>query len=396
MRAKLFAAVFLNSLGNWAGFFAMTDAAYGMKKSALDVSLMMILNGIGILLGTFYVKYLEKNQVKSERGILATLSTVQGSLLLLSIPIFIMKVSWAAYFLGFLYLFISIFVVPQQAYRTAYVRRAVPKNIWPKYLGLLSTAFRLSMLLGPVCMGFLVSKFGPVTGLLLDSMSFFIAAFFFIKLPENFTRNNSILTKEKENNSKIKNKQYHIKLFLAGSIFVGLSNGAVNTTEFIFIKEVLMGAQYEFGIIITLCGLGGVFGSSLASRYVNASNMEVTECIALGSLFLSYTLFSYSNSLIISCVFISIYGVFSSLNAVSRQLKLNHLSTTSNIISLQAKNTQIILIGNIVGASLSGWLSEITGVRIAGVSGVIPYLLLSLFFLNVMYTRKNFLMKSYS
>ncbi len=383
-------------LGVWIQKVAIGWLAWKITESTFLTSIVALgLMAPPGILGPFIAVFAENWNLKKASIIVKT------KMLLLSFIIWIMQYleMHSINSLIMLSLILGILTAFYHPIRLVYVTILVPKTFLPSAIGLNSSSWNGSRVIGPAIAGFLISFFG-LANTFLSSLIFSIPMIFALILIPVLKRKN--LNFNKENffqkimggiNEVLKDKLILTCLFLAGSnsFFV---RSALEIQPAI-IGQVLGGNSTDLAIATSSAGLGSLISSLLiGSGKLGIKNIRkiIFPSLVLGFITIFMIAFSY-NIYTMSLSFL-ICGLSTTIVGIGAQ-SIIQLNVKENFRTRIVTWWSTITFGSItIGGIFTGAIGDIFKIEIAifilGLSGII-FTLIYLFynFSEKQKTKKN-------
>ncbi|MBT7610414.1 MAG: MFS transporter [Bacteriovoracaceae bacterium] len=282
--------------------------------------------------------------------------------------------------------------------RHTMVNDLVPPKDIPSANSIFSSTMAILHIVGPFVGAFAFTYFNGITEVLsFDLFTYFIGVFLLMKInyhpPKNINENieeHNFFT-EINNALKLVLKRLDLISLYLNCIVGGLCIGVLIPLLLPFVTEVLHQGQRQYGILLSIFGLGGIVGaisSSKLSQYLKPGKI-VTYCICLEAIIMNVWIqvHHYYFSLIV----IFIWGVFVFLRLPSQ---LNYLSLTVETKFLTRAHSLLDLsfvIPNIAGGIFIGYLgNSFTAQKLLEIVGI-AFLIMTIprFFLKEMKALNN-------
>ncbi len=234
---------------------------------------------------------------------------------------------------GLIALFTGIFNPSRQAM----INEIVPQKQIKQANALFGSTFATLHLIGPFVGAWIFAQTGRMHEILaFDLFTYFIGIWFLSRIvyqPRKVSRENrsSLIKELKVGFSYLKNRLDLISMF-ANNIIAGFVIGILIPLLLPFVQEQLGGGQKEYGILLSLFGLGGIVGGwfSHKSSQVFSTGKIITLTIFIEPLMMGWWV--YNTSLYIGYLIFFLWGVLVFTRIPSQ---LNHISETvpSNVLS---------------------------------------------------------------
>ncbi|WP_417898153.1 MFS transporter [Bacillus haimaensis] len=292
----LLAGIGVSYLGNWIYLIAINLSILDLTGSAAAVAGLYVIRPIAILItNTWAGSVIDR---VNKRKLMIGVDVVRGLLVFL-IP-FIGSL-WVIYFLLLLINIAGAFFGPSSS---VYITKLIPASDRKRFNSLMSMTSSGAFLLGPAIAGVLIMLVGTELCIFINSATFLVCAFFIYLLPDV-----DEVVKEKRERvtwSMLVGDWRIVKRFAQGAtyfmvvylLFQGamLTGFALDSQEVTFIKQHLLLTDQDYGLIVSLTGLGALAGAAVAAMVANRVPLRVY--IGGGMLFTSvgYLLFYASFS----------------------------------------------------------------------------------------------------
>lgn len=252
---------------------------------------------------------------------------IVGSLLFLTDPDAIVWMN------GMIALFTGIFNPARQAM----INEIVPQKQIKQANALFGSTFATLHLIGPFVGAWIFAQTGRIYEILaFDLFTYFIGIWFLSRIlyqPKNFNlESRSSFTKElKDGFAYLKTRLDLISMF-ANNIIAGFIIGLLIPLLLPFVQEQLGAGQKEYGILLSLFGLGGIVGGWFSHKFSElfSTGKIITFTIFIEPLMMGWWV--YNTNLFIGYLIFFLWGVLVFTRIPSQ---LNHISETvpSNVLS---------------------------------------------------------------
>jgi len=358
---KLYLAGLTSELGSFITDTAMMLFVFALSnqdKTFLGISraLFLICYTMGSLLGgPLGVKY-------NKRNILIFSEAMR-------IPIIVgLLIFHNIYFIIIANAFIGFFTGIYNPSRQTLINEIVPEEQIKEANSIFGTTMAVLHLGGPFIGATLFSYFhGIIEVLSLDLFSYFLGIFLLIRIHFTYQHLNPI-EKNKSNmlDDFIEGFKYirtrsDLTAMLSFTLMVGLCIGILIPLLYPFIVEVLKKGEQEYGINISLFGLGGIFGGWLSSslnKYFKASKLFLAGIIAEAILL---PLWIRTTNFTLNCLVIFLWGLMvfvripSQLNYISAYVPKEYMTRVYSFLDLVfvVPNISAALLVALIGKKLS-------------------------------------------
>lgn len=303
----------ISNLGDFIYLVAINVLVFKITGSATAVAGLWIIGPIASLITKFWmIPYIDRMNLKR---ILIFSDLLRGSLLILLPLVSSLSIIYSLLFL--LAVGKSFFEVSSMTYIT----KLIPEENRKKFNSFRSLLTSGAFLIGPAVSGVLLLVASPGIAIWINAVSFFLSAVVIYLLPniDSVVNNKVIFTlksyKEDWNIvmdfSKENKFVFQIYLFIQLLVIFSL---AMDAQEVVFTQDVLNFSEAQYGILISLTGLGSIIGASVVSMLSNRLSNKVL--IGGGSLLVTsgYIVYSLSNSFVAVVTAFLILGFFNSFS----------------------------------------------------------------------------------
>lgn len=305
--AILLCSIGVSSIGEWIYFIALNLIVLNLTESALAVSGLYIVRAISSLLTNFWAGSLIDRYNK--KHLMITLNLVQ-SILIVILPLF--------YSLAWMYTLVFIITVASSMYHPTsmtYITKLIPIAQRKRFNSLRSLLDSGAFLTGPAIAGFLFTLGTPNMAIYLNAFALFLSACITFNMPsvETFKRlkfDNAIEKKSLYQvlfhdwqmviRFSLKNI-YVMSVYLLFSATIVLMT-ATDSLEAAFATQILALSEEQYGILVSIAGIGVLIGSFTNSAVVE--KVSTAWLIGLGSLLtaLGYLVFTSSFTFLIAAL----------------------------------------------------------------------------------------------
>ncbi len=305
--AILLCSIGVSSIGEWIYFIALNLIVLNLTESALAVSGLYIVRAISSLLTNFWAGSLIDRYNK--KHLMITLNLVQ-SILIVILPLF--------YSLAWMYTLVFIITVASSMYHPTsmtYITKLIPIAQRKRFNSLRSLLDSGAFLTGPAIAGFLFTLGTPNMAIYLNAFALFLSACITFNMPsvETFKRLKFDNAIEKKSLCQVlfhdwqmvirfslKNI-YVMSVYLLFSATIVLMT-ATDSLEAAFATQILALSEGQYGILVSIAGIGVLIGSFINSAVVE--KVSTAWLIGLGSLLtaLGYLVFTSSFTFLIAAL----------------------------------------------------------------------------------------------
>lgn len=306
----LISGIGISYLGNWIYLVALNISILNLTGSAAAVAGLYIIRPTAILITNFWsgsvIDRINKRKlmifVDIVRGILVFCIPFIGSL-------------WVIYLFLFLINMVGAFFGPSSS---VYITKLVPSENRKRFNSIMSMTSSGAFLLGPALAGVLIMYVGTNLCIIINALTFIICAFFIYLLPnvdEDVKKaRGPIHWKTVANDWKVvtcfaKMAKYFICVYLLfqTAMLIGF---ALDSQEVTFIKQTLTLSAQDYGLIISITGIGSLAGALVSA--MAAKKVQLRLYIGGGMLLSSmgYLLFYSSFTFMMAAFAFILLGFF--------------------------------------------------------------------------------------
>lgn len=303
--AILLCSIGVSSVGEWIYFIALNLIVLNLTESALAVSGLYIVRAISSLFTNFWSGSLIDRFNKKKLMII--LNMIQ-SILIVILPCFSSLV-W-------MYVFVFIITVASSMYQPTsmtYITKLIPIEQRKRFNSLRSLLDSGAFLTGPAIAGFLFTVGTPHMAIYLNAIALFLSACITIKMPnieafEKFVGHTErtslyrVLLQDWQMviRFSLKNSYVMVVYLLFSAIIILMT--ATDSLEAAFATQILALSEGEYGILVSIAGVGVLIGSLTNS--VTVEKIPTSWLIGMGSLVtaLGYLIFTSSFSFLIAAI----------------------------------------------------------------------------------------------
>lgn len=300
----------ISYLGNWIYLIALNLSILELTGSAAAVAGLYIIRPIAILLtNTWAGSVIDR---VNKRKLMIIIDLARG-LLVFCIPFIGSLV--IIYSLLLLINIVGAFFGPSSA---VYITKLVPQENRKRFNSIMSMTNSGAFLLGPAIAGVLIMYFGTELCMMINAVTFIVCAFFIFLLPnveEGQHRNRERVDWQLLLNDwrTVTNYVTKAKVFMIvyalfqTAMLIGF---ALDSQEVTFIKQILQLSDWEYGVIVSITGVGALAGAFVAA--VIAKKIPLKWYLGAGMFLTSvgYAWFYSSNSFITATAAFVFLGFF--------------------------------------------------------------------------------------
>jgi predicted MFS family arabinose efflux permease len=371
-----------SSIGTWMQIVAQGWLIYRLSHSAFLLALDQFLAGIPIFLFSL-IGGVVADRVERRKILLGSQYVQMATAGILTVLVATGMVHvWHILCLSFISGFAQAFGGP--AYQ-ALIPTLVEKDDMPNAIALNSIQFNVAVMVGPALAGQALAKLGEKWCFGLNALSFLapiislsiISARF---LPQKTTES---MYRSLKQGIQFARKQNSMEALIVLAFCMTALGMPMRTYIPVFVKDIFHRGPETYGNLLSLMGLGSIFGSLMIA---SAGNMRKKGIVALGALLClgaGISAFALSKSVPFSGVILVLVGaammaVFATVNSLVQLITTNEMrGRVMSVYNFAFRG------GMPMGNLLSGWLVPMfTAPVVLGVNGLL-LILLALYFLLV-------------
>lgn len=303
--AILLCSIGVSSVGEWIYFIALNLIVLNLTESALAVSGLYIVRAISSLFTNFWSGSLIDRFNKKK--LMIFLNLVQ-SILIVILPCF-SSLLW-------MYVLVFLITVASSMYQPTsmtYITKLIPVQQRKRFNALRSLLDSGAFLTGPAIAGFLFTVGTPYMAIYLNAIALFLSACITFKMPNIEALEKFMNRTEKASLFRVllqdwqmvirfslKNSYVMVVYLLFSAIIILMT--ATDSLEAAFATQILALSEGEYGILVSIAGVGVLIGSLTNSVIVE--KIPTSWLIGMGSLVtaLGYLIFTSSFSFLIAAL----------------------------------------------------------------------------------------------
>jgi predicted MFS family arabinose efflux permease len=369
-----------SSIGTWMQIVAQGWLIYRLSHSAFLLALDQFLGGIPIFLFSL-IGGVVADRVERRKILLGSQYVQMATAGLLTILVATGRVHvWHILCLSFISGLAQAFGGP--AYQ-ALIPTLVDKDDMPNAIALNSIQFNVAVMVGPALAGQALAKLGEKWCFGLNALSFLapIVSLSLIKarfLPMKTTESMFVSLKQ---GIQFARKQNSMEALILLAFCMTSLSMPMRTYIPVFVKDIFRRGPETYGNLLSLMGLGSIFGSLTIASAGNFKRKGRVALVALMLLGASISAFALSKSVPFSGVILILVGasmmaVFATVNSLVQLITTNEMrGRVMSVYNVAFRG------GMPMGNLLSGWLVPVfTAPVVLGVDGFL-LVLLALYFL---------------
>ncbi|MCM3456847.1 MFS transporter [Heyndrickxia oleronia] len=281
----LLSGIGISYLGNWIYLIALNLSILELTGSAAAVAGLYIIRPIAVLLtNTWAGSVIDR---VNKRYLMIAIDLIRG-VLVFCIP-FIGSL-WIIYTLLLMINIVGSFFGPSSS---VYITKLIPSDNRKRFNSIMSMTNSGAFLLGPAIAGILIMHVGTELCIIINAVTFLVCAFFIYLLPN---------VDEKSNNPQL---HIHWKMIMKDWIIVKdfalkarnfiiiyllfqlalLIGFSLDSQEVTFIKQNIKLSDRDYGIIVSITGIGSLIGAAVAA--ILAKKLQLKLYLGVGMLLTS-------------------------------------------------------------------------------------------------------------
>jgi len=371
-----------SSIGTWMQIVAQGWLIYRLSHSAFFLALDQFLAGIPIFLFSL-IGGVVADRVERRKVLLSSqyLQMATAGTLTILVAFGLVHV-WHILCLSFIAGFAQAFGGP--AYQ-ALIPTLVEKEDMPNAIALNSIQFNVAVMVGPALAGQALAKLGEKWCFGLNAISFLAPIISLLIISTRFlpVKTTETMFSSLKQGIHFARKQNSMEALIVLAFCMTALGMPMRTYIPVFVKDIFHRGPETYGNLLSLMGLGSIFGSLIIA---SAGNMRRKGIVALGALLLlgaGISAFALSKSVPFSGAVLVLVGaammaVFATVNSLVQLITTNEMrGRVMSVYNFAFRG------GMPMGNLLSGWLVPVfTAPVVLGVNGIL-LILLALYFLFV-------------
>ncbi|SIR01421.1 Sugar phosphate permease [Peribacillus simplex] len=309
----LISGIGVSYLGNWIYLIALNISILNLTGSATAVAGLYIIRPIAVLItNTWSGSVIDR---VNKRRLMISIDIIRGVLVFV-IP-FISSL-WTIYTVLLLINIAGSFFGPSSS---VYITKLVPLVNRKRFNSIMSLASSGAFLLGPAISGILIMYAGTKLCIVINAITFIICAFFIYLLPDvdedldnirEPVQWKTIINDWKAVREFTKVAKFFVSVYLLFQCAM-LIGFALDSQEVTFIKQHLELSDSDYGLIVSITGIGALGGATVAA--VVSKKLQLRLFIGAGMLLTSigYVLFYASFDFLtatLSFIFLGFFMAF--------------------------------------------------------------------------------------
>lgn len=281
----LLSGIGISYLGNWIYLIALNLSILELTGSAAAVAGLYIIRPIAVLLtNTWAGSVIDR---VNKRYLMIAIDLIRG-VLVFCIP-FIGSL-WIIYTILLMINIVGSFFGPSSS---VYITKLIPRDNRKRFNSIMSMTNSGAFLLGPAIAGILIMHVGTELCIIINAVTFLVCAFFIYLLPNVDEKSNNpqlyihwkmimkdwIIVK----NFVLKARNFIIiYLLFQLALLIGFS---LDSQEVTFIKQNIKLSDRDYGIIVSITGIGSLTGAAVAA--ILAKKLQLKLYLGVGMLLTS-------------------------------------------------------------------------------------------------------------
>lgn len=309
----LLAGVGISSLGDFIYLVAINILVLRLTGSAAAVAGLWIMGPIASIVTKFWSGSLIDRMNKRR---LLIITDLVRAVILLFIP-FITSI-WLLYVCLFLLSVAKSFFEPTSM---TYITSLVPQEQRKQFNSFRSIFTSGAFLIGPAIAGFLIVATSINLAIWINAISFIISALVIMLLP-NIDEKSAVMKILSFKDLVMdwghvlafsRKNTYVITVFFLAQFFMVITLG-MDAQEVVFTQRVLGLSETDFGLLISITGIGSIIGASIVS--ILAKRMSIQLLISTGFLFVAvgYMIYAFSFSFFSVAIGFILLGFFNAFS----------------------------------------------------------------------------------
>jgi MFS family permease len=306
----LISGIGVSYLGNWIYLIALNISILNLTGSATAVAGLYIIRPIAVLItNTWSGSVIDR---VNKRRLMISIDIIRGVLVFV-IP-FISSL-WTIYTVLLLINIAGSFFGPSSS---VYITKLVPPVNRKRFNSFMSLASSGAFLLGPAISGILIMYVGTELCIVINAITFIICAFFIYLLPDvdedldnirEPVQWKTLINDWKAVREFTKVAKFFVSVYLLFQCAM-LIGFALDSQEVTFIKQHLELSDSDYGLIVSITGIGALGGATVAA--VVSKKLQLRLFIGAGMLLTSigYVLFYASFNFITATLAFVFLGFF--------------------------------------------------------------------------------------
>lgn len=354
----------ISSLGDFVYLVAINILVLKLTGSAAAVAGLWIMGPIASILTKFWSGSLVDRMNKRN---LMIITDIVRAVIVAIIPL--LSSIWLIYVCLF---FLSVARAFFEPTSITYITRLVPQQQRKQFNSFRSLVTSGAFLVGPAIAGVLFLITTVDIAIWINALSFIVSAFLLMLLPsvdEQVPKADvkplsiKVLREDWESVIHFSRKNlYIVQIFFLAQFFMIVSLG-MDAQEVVFTQRVLGLSETDFGLLISITGIGSIVGASTVSIF--AKRMSIKQLISLGFLMVAvgYLIYAFSFSFWSVAVGFIILGFFNSFSNTGFMTFYQNNVPTEMMGRISSVFGTFISLFQIIFVLLIGYTGEIIPLR---------------------------------
>ncbi len=356
---------FLSRLGDWALAVALPISVFQITGSAAALGVMVMIEIIpSLLVGPIAGVFVDR---WDRRKVMFAADILRGLMVLSLLVVRSADQLWIVYIVGFANAGLGTFFMPA---RLALLPTLLEESALLTTNSVFQSGLLLARLIGPALGGVLVVSVGASIAFTLDAASFFLSAVTIFVMSVPAIVNTQIPTDERRfygellDGLKLLRRNRVLSSVLLVWAILMFSAGSIAAMLVVFVEQALRGTANDFGVLLSLQGLGMGIGAILTASF--RARMS-TLSIFKGGLLLFGPLFlvgANATSVAAAGFIVCLMGMAMSSVAIADQTIFQQQAPDAYRGRIMAINESVTSFAVLIAAGLSGVIAELIGVRV--------------------------------
>lgn len=299
----------ISNVGSWIYFIALNLMVLNMTQSPFAVTVLYMLKPLATVFTNLWAGSLIDRLNK--RNLMVFLDIIRAIFIAL-LPLYSS--------IGYIYILVLLINMAGSMFgptSMTYITQLIPTEQRPRFNSLNSLISSGAFLIGPAIAGLLVLMGSPLFAIYINAIALFVSGIITLLMPnlnKQTTNMNFGTTIEQHLTLSVLKKDWIVVLqfyrrnlyimvicFLFGSVFVVMAS-AVDSLEASFATIVLHLSEGEYGVLVSIAGVGIIVGSLLNTLIVK--KVSCSKMIGIGTLGVcfGYAIYAFSSSFVSASV----------------------------------------------------------------------------------------------
>jgi MFS family permease len=375
----------ISKLGDFIYLVAINILVLKLTGSPAAVAGLWIMGPIASILTNFWSGSLVDRM--NQRKLMIVTDIFRG--ILVAVIPFLSSI-WLIYVILF---FLSVARAFFEPTSITYITSLIPQEQRKQFNSFRSLVTSGAFLIGPAIAGVLLMTTSASIAIWINAVSFFLAAIILFLLPNIELKNKEqpqplnigILKRDWRNVIQFsRTHSYIILIYFTAQLFMIISLG-LDAQEVVFTQKVLGLSEFDFGLLISITGIGSIVGAATVSIFAKRMSIRLLMGIGYIMVAIGYLIYSFSWSFVSVAVGFIILGYFNAFSNTGfmtfyqNNVPTEMLGRISSVFGTFQSMFQIIFI------MLIGFTGEIIPLRYSIVMSSILILVLALILTIMIY-----------